>query len=284
MTGDNQSSSATVSAEDFQEVRAQMRQLMQGMQAIQLSLQQQRGEPPPVDNDHIEDENPFASAAEDARLRAEAAHRATAGGDGHDAGRDRGRGGVQRHATGFGSFGAHRGLQNFGRAWRVPIGGAADFDFDENSDYGDDGRHGGFAAHGGGYNDRGGAPLCHFGAFGDQHFGGNDGHRDRRRGDHERRRNDDGLGKVKISIPSFNGKENDDSYYEWETKVDQIFDLYEYPAEKKVKLAAIEFKGYAITWWNQICAEYHRVGHDRITWEDMKREMRRRFCSCVLFS
>jgi hypothetical protein len=59
--------------------------------------------------------------------------------------------------------------------------------------------------------------------------------------------------------------------------VEQIFDLYEYPAEKKAKLAAIEFKGYAITWWNQIRTEYHRVGHDRITWEDMKREMRHHF-------
>ncbi|PUZ60902.1 hypothetical protein GQ55_4G211200 [Panicum hallii var. hallii] len=82
---------------------------------------------------------------------------------------------------------------------------------------------------------------------------------------------------VKVSIPPFSSKENTDDYFEWETKVEQIFDLYEYPAEKKVKLAAIEFKGYAITWWNQIRTEYHRVGHDRITWKDMKREMRRRF-------
>jgi hypothetical protein len=85
------------------------------------------------------------------------------------------------------------------------------------------------------------------------------------------------LSKVKVSIPPFSSKENADDYFEWETKVKQIFDLYEYPAEKKAKLAAIEFKGYAITWWNQIRTEYHRVGHDRITWEDMKREMRRRF-------
>jgi hypothetical protein len=77
-----------------------------------------------------------------------------------------------------------------------------------------------------------------------------------------------------VSIPPFSGKENVDDYFEWETKVEQIFDLYEYSAEKKAKLAAIEFKGYAITWWNQIRTEY---GHDRITWEGMKREMRRRF-------
>jgi hypothetical protein len=41
-----------------------------------------------------------------------------------------------------------------------------------------------------------------------------------------------------------------------ETKVEQIFDLYDYPIEKKAKLAAIEFKGYAITWWNQVRAEF----------------------------
>jgi hypothetical protein len=85
------------------------------------------------------------------------------------------------------------------------------------------------------------------------------------------------LGKVKVSIPPFSGKKNADAYFEWETKVDQIFDLYDYPAEKKAKLAAIEFKGYAITWWNQIRAEYQRFGHHRITWEEMKRELRRRF-------
>jgi hypothetical protein len=46
---------------------------------------------------------------------------------------------------------------------------------------------------------------------------------------------------------------------------------------KKAKLAAIELKGYAITWWNQIRTEYHRVGHDHITWEDLKREIRHHF-------
>jgi hypothetical protein len=49
------------------------------------------------------------------------------------------------------------------------------------------------------------------------------------------------LGRVKVSIPAFNGKENADAYFEWETKVDQIFDLYDYPAEKKAKLAGIKF-------------------------------------------
>ena len=49
------------------------------------------------------------------------------------------------------------------------------------------------------------------------------------------------MGKVKVFIPPFSWKENVDAYFEWETKVDQIFDLYDYPTEKKAKLAAIEF-------------------------------------------
>jgi hypothetical protein len=80
-----------------------------------------------------------------------------------------------------------------------------------------------------------------------------------------------------VSIPPFTGKEDVDAYFEWETKVEQIFDLYDYPIEKKAKLAGIEFKGYAITWWNQVRAEFRCVGQDYITWSDMKREMRRRF-------
>ncbi|XP_066365257.1 uncharacterized protein [Miscanthus floridulus] len=143
------------------------------------------------------------------------------------------------HGHGRGGFG-----HGFGCARRILVGGR-DYDGDDDmlSDM-DDHRHG----------------------------GGHHGYRDR-----HRHRNDDGLRNMKVSIPPFNGQENADAYFEWETKVEQIFDLYEYSAEKKAKLAAIEFKGYAITWWNQVRTEYQRVGHVRITWEDMKREMRCRF-------
>ncbi|XP_066374964.1 uncharacterized protein [Miscanthus floridulus] len=144
-----------------------------------------------------------------------------------------------RWSHGRGGFG-----HGFGRARRVLVGGR-DYDGDDDmlSDM-DDHRHG----------------------------GGHHGYRDR-----HRRRNDDGLRNMKVSIPPFSGQENADAYFEWETKVEQIFDLYEYSAEKKAKLAAIEFKGCAITWWNQVRTEYQRVGHVCITWEDMKREMRRCF-------
>ena len=68
MAGDEDSSSNTVSIQEIQEVRAQMRQLMQGMQTLQQSLQQQRREPPPRDNDNVEHDDPEALEAEAARL------------------------------------------------------------------------------------------------------------------------------------------------------------------------------------------------------------------------
>ena len=225
---------------------------MQEMHTLQQSLHQhQYAEPPHDASDHVEDDDPTAVEAEAACLWAEAARRAAAGGGG-----GRGRGGGRGHDAGFGNFGgANRRPQFFGHAQRVPIGGAADFDVDDHSDSSDE-RGAGPHIHPSGYDAHGGASFGHFRNYGDNHFGGHDGYRDRGRHDHARRRDDDGLGKVKVSIPPFSGKENADAYFEWETKVDQIFDLYDYPTEKKAKLAAIEFEGYPVTWWNQIRAEY----------------------------
>jgi hypothetical protein len=254
-------------------MREQMNQLTQQLQALQRNLcHAPNREDQHDDREHVKDDDPAALEAEAAHLQAEAAHRTVVGGGGCGRGVGGGRG------AGFGNFGVpNMRPQFFGRARCVPIIAAADFDGDADFDYQDDHQAGHYGNRGGHDDDRGGAPFGHFGAFGDHQFAGNDGHRDRRRGAPDHHHNDDGLGKVKVNIPAFTGKENVDAYYEWETKVDQIFYLYEYPAEKKAKLAAIEFKGYAITWWNQVRAEFHRVGHDHITWEDMKREMRRRF-------
>ena len=84
---------------------------------------------------------------------------------------------------------------------------------------------------------------------------------------------DDGIGRVKISIPAFSGKGEPEDYLDWEMRVDQIFDAHRYIEEKKMQLAAIEFTGYALLWWNQICRSRHRP----TTWRGMKDFMRRRF-------
>uniref|UniRef100_J3KUX7 Uncharacterized protein n=1 Tax=Oryza brachyantha TaxID=4533 RepID=J3KUX7_ORYBR len=142
-------------------------------------------------------------------------------------------------AAGIDNFAGGRGrglFAGFGHARQVHVGDPTYFDVETLSNY--SAEHGGdpYGRHGA-YDDHGDDNFGRFGARG--RYG------DHRRHHPEQRHNDDGLSKVKVSIPPFSGKENADDYFEWETKVEQIFDLYEYPAEKKAKLAAIEFKGHS---------------------------------------
>ena len=53
------------------------------------------------------------------------------------------------------------------------------------------------------------------------------------------------LGKIKMKIPSFQGKNDPEVYLEWEKK-ELIFECLNYSEKKKVKLAIIEFTNQAI--------------------------------------
>ena len=50
-----------------------------------------------------------------------------------------------------------------------------------------------------------------------------------------------------MKIPSFQGKNNPKAY-QWEMKVELIFECHNYSKEKKVKFTIIEFTEYAIIW------------------------------------
>ncbi len=67
-----------------------------------------------------------------------------------------------------------------------------------------------------------------------------------------RDRPDDNLKNIKMSIPPFQGKNDPESYLEWEKKMELVFECHNYSENKKVKLAAIEFSDYAIIWWDQL--------------------------------
>ena len=72
-------------------------------------------------------------------------------------------------------------------------------------------------------------------------FGGNTRRNTRRVEDREY----NNLGSIKMKITSFQGKNDLDTYLEWEKKMEVVFDCLNY-SEQKVKLAAIEFSNYAI--------------------------------------
>ena len=87
-----------------------------------------------------------------------------------------------------------------------------------------------------------------------------------------------GSNKIKMKIPSFQGRNDLEAYLEWEKKVEMVFDCHHYFEEKKVKLAAIEFTDYAIIWWDQLVTTRRRNQECPImTWNEMKFGMRKRF-------
>jgi hypothetical protein len=84
---------------------------------------------------------------------------------------------------------------------------------------------------------------------------------------------DGGLGRIKLSIPPFSGDRGPEDYLEWEMRMDQIFSSYHYTEERRLQLAAVEFTGYVLIWWNQIL----RMRTRPTSWRGMKELMRHRF-------
>jgi hypothetical protein len=86
------------------------------------------------------------------------------------------------------------------------------------------------------------------------------------------------IGRVKLDIPKFIGKESAYEYLNWGEQCDQIFRVHNFSNQHRVNLTSVEFFGYALTWWNQLQEHQLRLGLRHIsTWEEMKRVMKRRF-------
>ncbi|KAK1692208.1 hypothetical protein QYE76_008905 [Lolium multiflorum] len=107
------------------------------------------------------------------------------------------------------------------------------------------------------------------------------------------RRNDrneeDIFGKLKFTMPKFQGEEDPDAYLSWVLKVDKIFRIHNFSEAKKVAMASLEFEGYANVWWEKVnkkCAKEDLEPID--TWEEMQEVMHKRFVrthhKCDLFN
>ncbi|XP_024014507.1 uncharacterized protein LOC112088457 [Eutrema salsugineum] len=101
---------------------------------------------------------------------------------------------------------------------------------------------------------------------------------ERREAELARGRNDNDLGGMKLRISALYGKNDPDAFLEWEKKVDIVFNCQDLSERKKINLAASEFNGYAIDWWDQIVTCRHRNGEQPVeTWDEMATLMRQRF-------
>ncbi|KAL4385591.1 hypothetical protein GQ457_15G018070 [Hibiscus cannabinus] len=88
---------------------------------------------------------------------------------------------------------------------------------------------------------------------------------------------DDNLTNIKIAILSFQGRTDPDAYLAWESKVEHVFECYNYSEQKKVRIAAMEFIDYALIWWDQLLIRRRRIGEGPVRdWAEMKRIMWKR--------
>jgi hypothetical protein len=67
-----------------------------------------------------------------------------------------------------------------------------------------------------------------------------------------RDRLDKNLRSIKIKMFSFQGRNDPDTYFEWEKKLELIFDYHNYSKDKKVELVVISFTNYVIILWDEI--------------------------------
>lgn len=95
-----------------------------------------------------------------------------------------------------------------------------------------------------------------------------------------RHQREDNFGNLKLKTPPFQGKVDPDVYLEWEQTIKSVFKCRRLTEERKVKLAATEFEGYAINWWQNVSNIRRRDGDEQVTsWHEMKGVMRERFVS-----
>ena len=59
-------------------------------------------------------------------------------------------------------------------------------------------------------------------------------------------------GKLKFTMPKFNGSNDPEEYLSWALKVDKIFRLHNYEEEKKIAMASLEFQDHVLIWWEQV--------------------------------
>nr|XP_015634749.2 uncharacterized protein LOC107280607 [Oryza sativa Japonica Group] len=91
----------------------------------------------------------------------------------------------------------------------------------------------------------------------------------------EVRDNDDSLGKIKFTIPCYDGKYDPDAYLTWELAIDQKFACHDFPENKRVRAATSEFTDFASIWWSEFVRS--NPNNTPQTWDAMKRVMRARF-------
>jgi len=80
---------------------------------------------------------------------------------------------------------------------------------------------------------------------------------------------------TRVNLSHFYGKENVETYLEWEMRVEKLFACHHVSEERKVPLATISFQGNAMYWWIALKKERHLHKNPPITyWNDLRGALR----------
>ena len=89
---------------------------------------------------------------------------------------------------------------------------------------------------------------------------------------------DDVTKKVRLEVAEFYGKLNPTAFLDWIMSMEDYFDWYAMPENKKVRFVKAKLKGAARLWWHNIENQAHRTSQPPIdTWDEMKLKMKEHF-------
>jgi hypothetical protein len=88
-------------------------------------------------------------------------------------------------------------------------------------------------------------------------------------------RDDDHVAKLKIKVPTFDGRYIPDAYLSWELELDQRFACLNYPEDRRISVTTCEFTSFASIWWSEYCRTNH--ANPFTMWDALKHAMRIRF-------
>ena len=89
---------------------------------------------------------------------------------------------------------------------------------------------------------------------------------------------DDVTKKVRFEVAEFYGKLNLTAFLDWIMSMEDYFDWYAMPENRKVRFVKAKLKGAAHLWWYNIENQLHRTDQPPIdTWDEMKFMMKEHF-------
>ena len=92
------------------------------------------------------------------------------------------------------------------------------------------------------------------------------------------RNSTDDISNIKLTIPTFFGRNDPEIFLEWVDDVESIFRVRRYSDETKFGLVQTELKSFARSWFNKVMDERARDREPPIeTWSELKKLMRKRF-------